>query len=192
MLLRVVLCSSDPRPSAYQLSSAVIWSSPNVCCRAFHTFLCLVSKLVLTWFAPHHTTSLSHMLDIPTQTSHLTLRREHCGTTAKDMSIINPLCYIPGSLHCVLLSHTRHLHLGIQMVLCSVHCCFCSHCQNAFKSTLVSLPFFWLYFLSSHSCALGEKGGCWCWKHHSSCVGKRNMMQPPWKNSRTLNSSILL
>lgn len=46
--LRAVLCSCDPRPSVYQLSSGINWSIPNVCCRAFHTFLCLVSKLVLT------------------------------------------------------------------------------------------------------------------------------------------------
>lgn len=47
--LKWALCSSANSPSVCQLSSGEQRSALSVCCRAFHTFLCLVSKLVLTW-----------------------------------------------------------------------------------------------------------------------------------------------
>lgn len=46
--LKAALYSSDPKPSVCQLSSGVNWNILNICCGNSHTFLCLVSKLVLT------------------------------------------------------------------------------------------------------------------------------------------------
>lgn len=95
--LKAALYSSDPRPSVYQLSSGVNWSILNICCGAFHTFLCLVSKLVLTWeiCPPPHSVSLSFLhIYMPTQTSYLTGRREHCRTITKETTELLTCCVV--------------------------------------------------------------------------------------------------
>lgn len=159
MSLRAVLCSSDPRPSAYQLSSAVIWNRPNVCSRAFHTFLCLVSKLVLTWFASHLTASPSHMLDISTQTSHLTCRREHCRTTAKDMRALLTHCAIFLAITIEFYYLTHGIYILISRWFCAV---FSTVSVLIVKMLLRVFLYLFLFFLAIFSflsclCALGKK-----------------------------------
>lgn len=155
--LKAALCSSDPRPSVYQLSSGVNQSMLNVCCGAFHTFLCLVSKLVLTW----EIWSLAllcfslFLTHVYTHTNILPNRQERAlqDNYKRDTRIINLFCCIAAHHHCAQLSHTPYLCLGIQMTLYSIQHFSCFHRQNANKSILVCWVLSWVfclpYFLSS-------------------------------------------
>lgn len=121
------------------MSSGVNWMILNVCCRAFHTFLWLVSKLVLTWEIGPLSNSVSFFFlqtYIFTQISYLTGSREHYRTNRKETPEFLRYCviFLPTA---ILISFSLSLCTYMQMILCSIQHFSCFRCQNTVKSILL-------------------------------------------------------